>query len=295
MPARPARTEHTDMDGPDHAADDAPLRTLSRGLQVIELLQAGDGLGFLELHRATGLPKASLTRILRTLEAAGWVSRRLADGHYRYARQSQATAPGDAERVRLSALATPHLERLQRQLMWPSDISVCDGEKMVILESNRASSPFTINRRIMGLHPRMLWSAVGRVYLAHCLPAERRRILDNLARSEHPDDAAVQDSAWVREVLSQTRRHGYGVRAPGYESPDQNEPGQLNAIAVPVRSEGRVVACLSLIWIARMMDEERIVQSCLQRLSAAASQIGDSLARHGYLKPLWLDKRVNRP
>lgn len=295
MPASQARPRALGMAMPDTGADDAPLRTLSRGLQVIELLQASDGLGFLELHRASGLPKASLTRILRTLESSGWISRRLADGHYRYAHRAQGVAPGDAERSRLSALATPHLERLQRQLLWPSDISVCDGEKMVILESNRASSPFTINRRVMGLHPRMLWSAVGRVYLAHCLPGERRRILDNLERSEHPDDAAVKDSAWVRQVLSQTRRRGYGVRAPGYESPDQNAPGQLNAIAVPVRSDGRVVACLSLIWIASMMDEERIVQSCLQRLTAAATQVGDSLARHGYVKPLWMDKRGNRP
>lgn len=275
-------------------SEDSPLRTLARGLQVIELLQAGDGLGFLELHRATGLPKASLTRILRTLESAGWVSRRLADGVYRYARQAPQAPPGDTERARLSALATPHLERLQRDLLWPSDISVCDGQKMVILESNRASSPFTINRRIMGLHPRMLWSAVGRAYLAHCPPGERRRILEQLALSGHPDDAAVHDIAWVQEVLAQTRKRGYGVRAPGYESPDQSKPGQLNAIAVPVRSEGRVVACLSLIWIASMMDEERIVQAYLQRLTAAAAQIGASLARHGYARPLWLARTARR-
>lgn len=293
MPARPARPETTRMADSD-TEPDAPLRTLTRGLQVIELLQAGEGMGFLELHRATGLPKASLTRILRTLESAGWISRRLADGCYRSGHRAQAAAPGDAALARLSALATPHLARLQRHLLWPSDISVCDGEKMVILESNRASSPFTINRRIMGLHPRMLWSAVGRVYLASCPPAERRRILDTLARSPHPDDAVVQDKAWVRQVLSQTRKTGYGLREPGYESPDQSKPGQLSAIAVPVMAEGRVIACLSLIWIASMMDEARIVQSYLQRLSGAAAQIGDSLARNGIVKPPWLERRADR-
>ena len=47
MPASQARPRALGMAMPDTGADDAPLRTLSRGLQVIELLQASDGLGFL--------------------------------------------------------------------------------------------------------------------------------------------------------------------------------------------------------------------------------------------------------
>jgi IclR family mhp operon transcriptional activator len=134
----------------------------------------------------------------------------------------------------------------------------------------------------------MLWSAVGRAYLATCPVNERARILANLRQSTHPDDAAAADVQWVRQVLRQTRRQGYGLRAADYASPDQNEPGQLNAIAVPVLSKGRIIACLSLVWPNAVMREDQAVSLNLARLKLAADRIGNSLSAHGIDKPVWL-------
>ncbi|NIL96732.1 MAG: helix-turn-helix domain-containing protein, partial [Planctomycetales bacterium] len=40
------------------------------------------GLALKDLHRKTGIPKASLLRILRTLEEKGMIWQRMADGAY---------------------------------------------------------------------------------------------------------------------------------------------------------------------------------------------------------------------
>lgn len=276
---------------PDPASGPPALRTLSRGLQVIECLESCESMGFLELYRATGLPKATLTRILQTLLAAGWVSKRLADGHYRASRHTQPKDAWDMAKARVAEIATPHLARLHRDVIWPSDLSICDGEKMVILESSRAMNAFIVNERVVGQYPRMLWSAVGRAYLAACQPAERRRILENLESSRHPDDAAIRDLRWVEQILDGTRRQGYGLRGEDYPSPDQREPGQLGAIAVPVCAGRRVIACLSLIWIRSMMQERQVVELNLGRLRTAASGIGDSLLANGFKRAPWLERR----
>ena len=42
------------------------IRALERGLDVLQALQTGPGAGLKDLHEITGLPKATLLRILRT-------------------------------------------------------------------------------------------------------------------------------------------------------------------------------------------------------------------------------------
>ena len=62
------------------------IRGLERGLQVLHELQSRSTSSLNDIHIATRISKPSLLRILNTLEKAGLVSRRLADGHYRIRR-----------------------------------------------------------------------------------------------------------------------------------------------------------------------------------------------------------------
>ena len=58
------------------------IRALERGLDVLQALQTGPGAGLKDLHEITGLSKATLLRILRTLMERNLVWRRMADGAY---------------------------------------------------------------------------------------------------------------------------------------------------------------------------------------------------------------------
>ena len=56
------------------------IRGLERGLQVLRALQSQQISSLNDIYVATGISKPSLLRILHTLEGAGLVTRRLADG-----------------------------------------------------------------------------------------------------------------------------------------------------------------------------------------------------------------------
>ena len=58
------------------------IRALARGLDVLQLLQRAGAQRLQDLHRETGLPKASLLRILKTLMEQGVVWQRMVDGAY---------------------------------------------------------------------------------------------------------------------------------------------------------------------------------------------------------------------
>ena len=92
-----------------------------------------------EINQLTGIPKPTLLRILHTLQGAGAVSRRLADGRYRISATVSARKPDRYDRV--AEAAAPVLDRLCRKISWPSDLMVPAGDHMEIREtSSRANT-----------------------------------------------------------------------------------------------------------------------------------------------------------
>ena len=59
------------------------VRSVERALAIVELLGAHQALGLEELHYLTRLPKATVSRMLLTLQEQGWVYRGLSDRRYR--------------------------------------------------------------------------------------------------------------------------------------------------------------------------------------------------------------------
>ena len=103
------------------------IRALRRGLEVLELLQGRTGVSLTELHRLTGLPMATLLRILRTLEEADFVRRGLGDGLYHASTRMQRVGRKIGEDERLIEAGAPVLGELCTKIAWASDIAVFDG------------------------------------------------------------------------------------------------------------------------------------------------------------------------
>src|SRR5262245_14831427 len=97
------------------------IKGLERGLRVLKVLQAEQIASLHDLWRATAISKPSLLRILSTLENAGLVTRRLADGHYRLSAFTGVVRKGDRH-DRVAEAAGPVLVRLCDKVRWPSDL-----------------------------------------------------------------------------------------------------------------------------------------------------------------------------
>src|SRR5262249_29209859 len=141
----------------------------------------------------------------------------------------------DEEWVRSAAM--PRLAELQREIIWPAELATFLGDAMYLRETTRKSSPLTIDRRPVGYRVPMLVSASGRVYLARCPAPERDAILSKLAASTAPADALAKDEVWVRGVLRETRRNGYGERLA-------DATDHTSSVAVPIMKTNRVVGCI---------------------------------------------------
>lgn len=247
------------------------IRALSRGLSVLQAVQDGAGLSLHEVSHATGLAKPTLLRILRTLEAEGYVRRGLTDQHY-YANVRSVPTEEEVQRSVLAEVAAPILDQLCQEVLWPSDLAIYEHGYMWVQETSRRRSPFMMNRAVTRYGIHMLQSGMGRAYLAYCEPEKRVEILRLLAESNEPFNYLARQRDKVEKSLEDIRRKGYATRVTGYFVTQPNE-ARVTAIAVPVMARQEVLGSVNLVWIAHAASEEQFVERHLQRLVDAASEI----------------------
>lgn len=274
----------------DEAAQSMRVRSiasLKRGLDVLSLVHAGEGLLLRDLHAATGLPKASLLRILKTLMAHQSVRRREADGAY-LGTGAQATriqppasplgAVSSVASIDLSVstsvladAAARVLVDLKQALAWPSDVAVPHGETMRVIDSNRADYGRAWHPSVIGEVLDMRDSAMGRAYLAFS-PLDVRQLLIEVLLA-HGGSQARRREALERE-LQATRQRGFAARDHLYAGPDTHHGRQLSSVAVPVMVENRVVACVSCVWNTRTTSRAEVIELSLAHLVRGACRLG---------------------
>jgi IclR family transcriptional regulator, mhp operon transcriptional activator len=256
------------------------IRALERGLQVLDALRANPISPLQDLHRATRIPKPTLLRILHTLDKAGLVSRRLADGHYRLSTSSDVVRKRDRHE-RVVEAAAPVLIRLCQKVKWPSDLMVPAGDHMEKRETSRPHSPFVLpseDTPQVGRRIGWLLTGVGRAYLAWCPEKERKEILERLRRHNRPEDRLAYDSKRLDGILAEARRRGYATRDnAGLLLRGRPYDDGLAAIAVALSDGTHVYGSINILWIKTAFTVQQFAAKHLTDLQEAAREIVTAL------------------
>jgi IclR family mhp operon transcriptional activator len=262
-----------------------PIQSLERGLHVLAKLREMRAASLHDLHRATGIPKPTLTRILYTLYRQGLVWQRMADGAFLPSHLMLQRGRLD-DTAWLVEIASPVLERLCERVMWPSVLSVPRLDHMEVVETNSPRAYFDeLPAGPIGFRANLLRSASGRAYLAFCPDAEREAVLRRLRDRDVVGHELAHDPVAVRRIVAATRRRGYSVRAPdfgGHYSKTRRELADgRSSIAMPVRSGGHVLACVNLTWRRKALTLTQVVDRYVGDLCTAVTTIEGRLAASG--------------
>jgi IclR family mhp operon transcriptional activator len=265
-----------------------PIDALSRGLAVLQVLQEMRAASLHDLHQATGIPKPTLTRILKTAHLHGLVWQRMVDGAFLPSHTLQRRMDSDDD-AWLVELASPVLEELSSRVRWPSVLSVPRLDHMETLETNSSRTYFDgLPPRPHGFRVNMLGSASGRAYLSFCPEPEFEAVLARLRNKDGPAYRLARDEAAVRRLVVTTRRRGYAVRAPDFggdhDRPRSEVDDGRESIAMPIRLDERVVGCINLTWRRQVVSLTGIVQLHLEDLRDAVRTV-EQRARAAGLGP----------
>lgn len=241
-------------------------RILTRALSVLDRFAEREEWGFMDLCQAVGLHKSTAFRIVATLEAAGYLEKRPATGHYR---------PGPKLR-RLEAVllrgeplrwaALPPLQDLARQTQETAHVGILyhgDSVTVQIVEgSHSVRMHSTIGKRVPA-HS----SALGKVFLAHLSDAELDEFIDRFGLPV-VTPRTITDPERLRTHLREARRRGWAV------DNEELEPG-LRCVAAPIPGPGgRPLAAVSVsgpasrLTAARDEQTAHVLQQTARKIAA---------------------------
>lgn len=240
-----------------------PVQSLEKGLEVLALLNRRSETSVAEVARGAKLPRTTALRLLETMRNLGYVDRGGRSKRYRLTIRVRSLSDGYDDEQWVSDIARPWVDALARQVVWPVLVATPMGSSMLWRENTDHRSPLALARYSAGFRVPIVDSAGGHIYLAYCTPEERKSVLDLVSISAEREwmgvEAMDRKLAWVRQ-------DGYAIftRKHHHEA----------AISVPILSEGRYLASLTMRYIYGAMPEARIVSEFLGPIRATAAKIG---------------------
>ena len=248
-----------------------PIRSLSRGLAVLQAVNRGSALSMMEIARSSSVPYPTACRIVQTLLHEGLIEREPSRKRYRPTALVQALAhgfQGDAHLVRVSR---PHIVDLTRRVGWPISLSTYVGHSMVIRDSTHALTALTFNHYYPGFTFPILECAAGLTYLANIAEDERRDLIRALKLLPRRANIHVLDLIENESLIEDILRDGYATR--GFNQ-FTNNPGKTSSIAVSIiNSEGKVLGALTLAFFASATRMSDAIVQFVKPLTATAAAI----------------------
>lgn len=244
------------------------VRSLVRGLRVMETLGGQGWVKLGVLSKCAGIDRSTTYRLVDTLVRLGYLMRRREDGAVALTSKVVEIADGVRNDDLIAQRVAPFLRELTEIVLWPSDFASLVGGEVTIQVSTHKMSPMSIHRKMVGRNPTLTRSALGRAILSAMKPNELDAALMIARRSKQEE---ICDRKTIGQIVSEVRRHGYASSAGEVES-------KISAIALPVRLRNRVVGAINIIFFSSVMTPQAAAAQYLKDLSGCVRDAERALA-----------------
>ncbi len=274
-PPRAHRTsgpEQADNAGKAGGEDRYLVPALQRGLQLLaEFSRNERELTGAELSRRLGLPRASVFRILQTLEQMGYVERVGESAHYKLGMAVLRLGFEFLASMELTELGRPVIDDLSAATGLAAHLVVRDGREVVFVAKSAGRS-FIFNSIQIGARLPAHATVLGRVLLAGLSMDELAALYRGVALTPYTDQTPTTLTD-LKALIDEDARRGHGVSQGGFES-------AISTIAAPVYDHHhKVSAAVSVTVPAQQVDPQQLdelvaqVKLAAQRLSQHISHV----------------------
>lgn len=250
------------------------VTALARGLALLRAVsQANRPLSNRELVEATGIPKATISRLAATLVGAGYL-RQLPDSE-RFCLGASLLDLANAylRNFDLRSHARLHLADLAEFAGAAVHLGVRDDLHIVLIDAIRPHSAVILSRFDVGSRLEMASSAAGRAWVASLDEHERRPLLERL-RAASPNWRATKRQ--LDAAQDEYRQLGYCTSFGDWHH-------DIHAIAVVLdgpRDERYAISCGGPAYLlTRELLSERIAPKLLETARAIAKEAGTPAPR----------------
>jgi DNA-binding IclR family transcriptional regulator len=245
-------------------AEPTGVRVLHKTLDILEQIKTTEsGYKLAELSREVELPKATVYRILTTLECRGYLDR-TPDGSYRMAKklfELQRTEP--IEQV-LHRVAQPVMERLVASCKETVNLGVLDAGEVVVIYTVESPQAVRMSSKI-GNRRYLHATALGKCLLAGMPDKEVSRLIKLKGLAKVTGETLTTKAGLMGELQK--------VRQQGWALDNQENEIEGRCIGAPIHGPAdKLVAALSISGPVFRMDLAR-AKSLVGDLKAACAEI----------------------
>jgi IclR family mhp operon transcriptional activator len=247
------------------AVSEPPVESVLRALALLRELNRVRVSSVKDLHAATGLPKATIVRLLKTLCAARYVTNDRRQGGYQITSNVKALSCGYHGDPLVVEAARPWAVEFTRRHRWPIAMATFEEDAVVVRLSTIPDSPVSPFHGTINLRLDLLTRALGRAYLAFCPDQERDRLVEALGLDHEARRTSLA-------MLARIRNAGFALRNPSVE------PRSSDTIAVPVVRGDDVLATIGMTYYKSAYPPAQAVATFVPLLRRLALRISESAA-----------------
>ena len=258
--------EVIDMEKPSQGR--GGVGVLHKTLDIIETLKMSqDGTGLADLSRSVDLPKATVYRILTTLEGRGYLDRG-DDASYRLARKFFDLRRDSPIEEQVAEAAREPMQKLMEWSRETVNLGIIDAGEVVVISTAESPQAFRMVSKV-GNRRCLHTTGLGKVMLAEMSEQEALRLL-KLKGMPRLTPHSIVTKAAILEELAQIRSQGFAVD-------DRENELEGRCVAAPIRGPGgRAIAAMSVSGPVSRMESARL-DMVRRRLLQACAQISRSI------------------
>jgi DNA-binding IclR family transcriptional regulator len=246
------------------------VQSVERALEVLEALAAeGTPLRLADIQRRTGLQKTIASRLLRTLESAGFVEHESSTGGFQIGVRAFEVGQAYPRGASLILRIRPHMQRLIEGSPHTAYLATLDGFEIVYLATVEGAGPLRVHVAPGRRNPAYA-TAAGKALLADLPDDEILEQAERFGLRQLTPSTITNPGRLVRHLRA-ARKRGYTLNV------EEAYPG-IGSIAAAIRdASGTAIAAISLAYATSLLPEDEL-PAWIERTTAAAADVSAALA-----------------
>ena len=242
---------------------------LQRGLQLLgQFTRDQRELTGAELSRRLGVPRASVFRLLQTLEQMGFVERIGDSAHYKLGIAVLRLGFEYLASMELTEHGRPILDDLCAATGLSAHLAVRDGHEVVVVAKSAGRSVM-FNSIQVGARLPAHATVLGRVLLGGQTTDDLARLFAGVTLSASSSKTPTTLAA-LKDMVDADARRGYGVSQGGYDA-------GISTVAAPVFDEHHRVAAVVNVTVSANQIDPALLDTLVSQVCQAAARLSERL------------------
>jgi DNA-binding IclR family transcriptional regulator len=244
------------------------VRVLEKTLDILESIKSeGSGMGLAEVARSVSMPKATVYRILTTLEVRGYLDRQAKGRGYCITEKLFSLRRDLSRGQNLLRIAPPVMEQLAKECRETVNLGTLDGGEVVVIATVESPQSVRMASKV-GNRRYAHTTGLGKVLLSGMTDPAIRRLVQMKGLPRMTPNSIGTQAELTAEI--------HLVRKQGYAIDNQENESEGRCIAMGIPGCGDPAAALSISGPVFRMDLRR-VRSLVPLLKAACERLAKNV------------------